>query len=209
MDMVNLACIVSILSLLVVGIQARIPGVYSGGAWQNAHATFYGGSDASGTMGMYPFLAHCIYPFQFYLALYFSGKQSKSLLIFLIQIRLISACFVLFWFGIQVERVVMVTFTAKDMEWTLQLWVRRSLIMDLAVEHVLRSSVLMNHNGAIQGVLPSSLLQLTFVPQISLCLMITAVGVILLALISTSLCLCSSGSPSTAPASFPSLSAGN
>ncbi|MBA0846786.1 hypothetical protein Goshw_007339 [Gossypium schwendimanii] len=47
------ACILLFISSTMWMGEARIPGVYSGGAWQNAHATFYGGSDASGTMGMY------------------------------------------------------------------------------------------------------------------------------------------------------------
>ncbi|KAL4324743.1 hypothetical protein GQ457_11G007400 [Hibiscus cannabinus] len=39
------------LHCFIVVVDARIPGVYSGGSWETAHATFYGGSDASGTMG--------------------------------------------------------------------------------------------------------------------------------------------------------------
>ncbi len=52
MAVVNVVCMVSLISLMWMA-EARIPGVYTGGAWQGAHATFYGGSDASGTMGMY------------------------------------------------------------------------------------------------------------------------------------------------------------
>ncbi|KAK8611299.1 hypothetical protein V6N13_131354 [Hibiscus sabdariffa] len=52
----SLLCIASLLPFLVVVANARIPGVYSGGSWETAHATFYGGSDASGTMGV-PFLS--------------------------------------------------------------------------------------------------------------------------------------------------------
>ncbi|KAK4345686.1 hypothetical protein RND71_035862 [Anisodus tanguticus] len=43
-------CIASLLSFLTI-VQSKVPGVYTGGLWQSSHATFYGGSDASGTMG--------------------------------------------------------------------------------------------------------------------------------------------------------------
>lgn len=55
MALVGFACIASFLALILLVAEARIPGVYSGGSWQTAHATFYGGSDASGTMGLFSF----------------------------------------------------------------------------------------------------------------------------------------------------------
>lgn len=76
------------------------------------------------------------------------------------------------------------------------------------MERVLRSNVTTTHNGAIPEVLPSSLLLRTSALPTLLSQTTTAVGVTLLALISTSPCLCSSISRSTVPELSPSFIAG-
>ena len=43
--------IMVVAALTLTTVNAKIPGVYTGGPWVNAHATFYGEADASGTMG--------------------------------------------------------------------------------------------------------------------------------------------------------------
>lgn len=52
MAIFNMLLIVSLLAITTF-VDAKIPGVFTGGQWESAHATFYGGSDASGTMGNY------------------------------------------------------------------------------------------------------------------------------------------------------------
>ncbi|XP_047307003.1 expansin-A9-like [Impatiens glandulifera] len=49
--MTSFIYIPAVLFLLAVSVDAHKFGVYTGSSWQSAHATFYGGSDASGTMG--------------------------------------------------------------------------------------------------------------------------------------------------------------
>lgn len=69
----SLFCIVSLIISIMWMAEARIPGNYAGSSWQTAHATFYGGSDASGTMGMYHILLLSLSPLHFQ-TLYMSVK---------------------------------------------------------------------------------------------------------------------------------------
>lgn len=72
------------LFLLLSFTDAGIPRVFSGGSWQTAHATFYGGNDASGTMGQSTLLKHIFQEPYFIYHYTNSLKQSALFLVPLI-----------------------------------------------------------------------------------------------------------------------------
>ncbi|KAL8167887.1 hypothetical protein V2J09_009386 [Rumex salicifolius] len=49
----KIVCIAALLllSIFTQSVDGRVPGTFTAGAWTSAHATFYGGGDATGTMG--------------------------------------------------------------------------------------------------------------------------------------------------------------
>lgn len=82
------------------------------------------------------------------------------------------------------------TYTAKGTGWTRPHWVQPYSTVVRVVGLALSLSVLMTRGGATQEALPSLSLPPISARQITPWLVIMAVGVILLARISTSLCLC-------------------
>lgn len=44
--------LLGILLMGLLSVLSSVKGYYHGGGWSSGHATFYGGGDASGTMGM-------------------------------------------------------------------------------------------------------------------------------------------------------------